>query len=321
MMSAKKLIATLPAHYAGLRLDKALAKLFTDYSRSFLQQCLLGGLILINDNAAQADDKVAGGERVSFILPPTEPTTLTGEALPLNIVFEDPYMIIVNKQAHIVVHPAAGHRSATLLNALLHHCPALAALPRCGIVHRLDKDTSGLLVVAKTRATHFNLVKQLQNKEIGRHYIALVRGSFVSGGKIDAPIGRHPVDRKRMTVVTNGGKAAVTHYRIAHQYATHTRLNITLETGRTHQIRVHLSHIHHPLFGDPLYGRPQHSIKGWQQSYNEQLKTFRRQALHANLLLLKHPHSGELCRYHAELPDDMRNLFALFDENEKHTSN
>ena len=319
-MSDKKLIATLPAHYAGLRLDKALSTLFTDYSRSFLQHCLAEDLIHVNGSPAQADDKVAGGEQITFVLPEATPTTPVGEALPLNIVYEDTHLIIVNKPADIVVHPGAGHQHGTLLNALLYHCPVLEALPRCGIVHRLDKDTSGLLAVAKTRVAHFNLVQQLQNKEMGRHYIALARGRFISGGKVDAPIARHPVDRKRMAVVASGGKTAITHYRIARLYTTHSRLDITLETGRTHQIRVHLSHIHHPLFGDRLYGGRYYPIKNWQQSQLDRLSTFNRQALHASRLILKHPHSGELCRYHAELPDDMQQLFALFDENEQTTA-
>ena len=193
-MSNKKLTATLPAHCAGLRLDKALCELFTGYSRSFLQHCLLTGLILVNEHTAQASDKVLGGEQISFELPALEPETAVAEALPLDLIFEDEHLMIVNKQAGVVVHPAAGHYSGTLLNALLHYCPALASLPRCGIVHRLDKDTSGLLAIAKTRPAHLELVKQLQNKEMGRHYIALARGQFISGGKIEAAIGRHPVE-------------------------------------------------------------------------------------------------------------------------------
>ena len=318
-MLNKKLTATLPACYAGLRLDKALCELFTGYSRSFLQHCLLTGLILVNEHTAQASDKVLGGEQITFELPATEAKMPAGEALPLDVIFEDEHLMIVNKQAGIVVHPAAGHHSGTLLNALLHHCPALASLPRCGIVHRLDKDTSGLLAIAKTRPAHWELVKQLQDKEMGRHYVALARGQFISGGKIEAAIGRHPVDRKRMAVVQTGGKAAVTHYRIAHKYASHTRLHITLETGRTHQIRVHLSNMHHPLFGDTLYGGSYRPIKGWQQQHLDKLRSFNRQALHASQLTLKHPYSGDLCRYQSELPDDMKQLFEVFDEHEKNT--
>ena len=320
-MSDKKLTATLPTHCTGSRLDKALSELFADYSRSFLQHCLINGLILVNGHTAKASDKVSGGEQISFELPAVAPEKPIGEALPLDIVFEDKHLIIVNKQASVVVHPAAGHQSGTLLNALLHHCPELEVLPRCGIVHRLDKDTSGLLAVAKTREAHWGLVKQLQNKEMGRHYIALARGQFISGGSIEASIGRHPVDRKRMAVVQTGGKAAITHYRIAHRYTSHTRLDITLETGRTHQIRVHLSHIHHPLFGDTLYGGAYRPIKGWQQQHLDKLRNFNRQALHASRLSLKHPHSGELCHYQSDLPDDMKNLFKLFDENEESTTN
>ncbi len=320
-MSDKKLTATLPTHCIGLRLDKALSKLFADYSRSFLQHCLIKGLILVNGHTAQASDKVLGGEQISFELPTVASEKPVGEALPLDIVFEDEHLIIVNKQAGVVVHPAAGHHSGTLLNALLHHCPELEALPRCGIVHRLDKDTSGLLAIAKTQEAHWGLVKQLQNKEMGRHYIALARGQFISGGSVDAAIGRHPVDRKRMAVVQTSGKTAITHYRIAYRYTSHTRLDITLETGRTHQIRVHLSHIHHPLFGDTLYGGTYRPIKGWQQQHLDKLRNFNRQALHASRLSLKHPHSGELCHYQSDLPDDMKNLFKLFDENEKSTTN
>ena len=320
-MSDKKLTATLPTHCIGSRLDKALSELFTDYSRSFLKHCLIKGSILVDGDTARASDKVLGGEQISFELPAPTAEKPLGEALPLDIVFEDEHLLVVNKQAGVVVHPAAGHHSGTLLNALLHRCPGLVALPRCGIVHRLDKDTSGLLAIAKTREAHWELVKQLQNKEMGRRYVALARGQFISGGSIAAAIGRHPVDRKRMAVVQTGGKAAITHYRIAHRYASHTRLDITLETGRTHQIRVHLSHIHHPLLGDTLYGGAYRPIKGWQQQHLNKLKDFNRQALHANQLSLKHPHCGEWCHYQSDLPDDMKNLFGLFDENEKSTTN
>ena len=320
-MSDKKLTAILPTHCTGSRLDKALSELFADYSRSFLQHCLIKGSILVNGQTAQASDKVLGGEQISFELPVVASGKLIGEALPLDLVFEDEHLIIVNKQVGVVVHPAAGHHSGTLLNALLHHCPELETLPRCGIVHRLDKDTSGLLAVAKTREAHWGLVKQLQNKEMGRYYIALARGQFISGGSIKASIGRHPLDRKRMAVVQTGGKTAITHYRIAHRYTSHTRLDITLETGRTHQIRVHLSHLHHPLFGDTLYGGTYRPIKGWQQESLDKLRNFNRQALHASRLSLKHPHSDELCHYQSDLPDDMKNLFKLFDENEKNTTN
>ena len=320
-MPDRKLTATLPAHHAGLRLDKALAEIFRDYSRSFLQHCLVEGLIRVNGHTAQTSDKVSGGEQISFKLPKVEPTIPTGEAFPLDTVFEDEHLIIVNKQANVVVHPAAGHHTGTLLNALLHYCPALATLARCGIVHRLDKDTSGLLAVAKTWQAHYALVKQLQNKEMGRHYIALARGQFISGGKIEAAIGRHPFNRKRMAVVQTGGKAAITHYQIARRYTSHTKLHITLETGRTHQIRTHLSHIHHPLFGDTLYGGHYQPIKGWQQHHLDKLRAFNRQALHAHRLILKHPHNGRTCCFRAELPDDMKQLFELFDEHEKNTHN
>lgn len=310
----------MPPHCTGLRLDKALCQLFTGYSRSFLQHCLLTGSIRVNENTAQASDKVLGGEQISFELPAAEPETAVAEALPLDLIFEDEHLMIIDKPAGIVVHPAAGHHSGTLLNGLLYYCPTLASLPRCGIVHRLDKDTSGLLAVAKTRPAHAGLVKQLENKEMGRHYIALARGQFISGGKIEATIGRHPVDRKRMAVVRSGGKIAITHYRIARRYSSHTRLNISLETGRTHQIRVHLSYIHHSLFGDTLYGGSYRPIKGWQQQHLDKLRDFGRQALHASRLSLKHPCSGDRCHYQSDLPDDMKQLFELFDENEKDTS-
>jgi len=313
-MADNKLTSVLPQHHAGLRLDKALAELFADYSRSFLQRCLNEGLIRINGHTAQASDKVCGGEEVCFEVPQFESATLKSEALPLDLIYEDEHFIVVNKHAGVVVHPAAGHRSGTLLNALLHHCAALEALPRCGIVHRLDKDTSGLLAVAKTHQAHFDLIKQLQNREMGRHYIALAWGQFISGGSIDAPIGRHPSDRLRRAVVHSGGKSAVTHFRIARKYPSHTRLHIALQSGRTHQIRVHLAHIHHPLFGDALYGGRYRPIKGWSQQHLQQLRHFNRQALHASHLHLKHPYSGEMCRYQAELPADMKALFALFDE-------
>lgn len=231
------------------------------------------------------------------------------QALPLEIVFEDEHLLVVNKPSGLVVHPAAGNPDGTLLNRLLHHAPELATLPRAGIVHRLDKDTTGLLVVAKTLPAHKGLVEQLQARSIKREYRALVVGVLVTGGTVEGAVGRHPVERTRMAVVS-GGKPAVTHYRVIERLPAHTFLKVELETGRTHQIRVHLAHIRHPLVGDPLYGGRPRLPKGGTEDQIRALQGFRRQALHAVRLRLTHPVSGQVLEWEAPIPEDFRGLLS-----------
>ena len=294
------LSAVIDEEYAGVRLDKALAGLFPAFSRTFLQGCIKRGRVLVNGAAAGVRDPVAGGERVILEIAGDDLAgsgdALAGEDLPLAVVHKDDALLVIDKPAGMVVHPGAGNRSGTLVNALVFRCPELKFLPRAGLVHRLDKGTSGLLVVAKTREAHKSLVEQMQAREVRREYLCLVHGEVISGGCINEPIGRHPRDRKRMAVVP-GGREAVTHYRVLGRLAGCTVLNVWLETGRTHQIRVHMAHIRHPIVGDPMYG-------GRQRGALE----FARQALHAQRLALTHPVTGEVLEWRSDLPSDLGDL-------------
>jgi 23S rRNA pseudouridine1911/1915/1917 synthase len=232
------------------------------------------------------------------------------QPIALDIVHEDDDLLIINKPAGLVVHPAAGHAEGTLLNALLHHCPTLDTVPRAGIVHRLDKDTTGLMAVAKNLTAQANLVAQLQARTVHREYEAVAIGVMTGGGTVDAPLGRHPRDRKRQAVLSNGGKLAVTHYRVMRRFRAHTHIVCLLETGRTHQIRVHMAHIHHPLLGDPVYGGRFRIPAGMDPALVTLLREFPRQALHARRLELEHPRSGEHLQWQAPLPADMQELLA-----------
>jgi 23S rRNA pseudouridine1911/1915/1917 synthase len=298
---------TIPESLRGQRLDVALAALVPDYSRSRLQQWIRAGQVTLDARVAQVREKVSGGERVRIDAAPEAATRSVAEPIDLDLVHADADLLVVNKPAGLVVHPAAGNPAGTLLNALLHYDAALAALPRAGIVHRLDKDTSGLLVVARNLAAHHALVRALQARTVKREYLAVVSGVLTAGGSIDAPVGRHPVDRKRMAV-TPSGKEAVTHYRVEERYRAHTLVRVRLETGRTHQIRVHLAHRHFPIVGDPVYGGRPRLPAGANAALNGQLAGFRRQALHATRLELQHPASGETVGWEADLPADMRQL-------------
>ena len=240
-----------------------------------------------------------------------------GEAIALDLVFEDDSVIVLNKPAGLVVHPAAGHQTGTLVNALLNHEPDLAQLPRAGIVHRLDKDTSGLMVVAKTLQAHGHLVAQLQERTVKREYAAVCIGAMTGGGSVDESIGRHPRDRKKMAVLSVGGKSALTHYRIAQRFAHHTHITVQLETGRTHQIRVHMAHLHYPLIGDPSYGGRPRIPKAAAQPLIDMLRQFPRQALHAQALGLIHPGSGEALHWEIPLPRDMQQLLAVLREHDR----
>lgn len=305
--------ATIPEAVHGKRLDQALAGLFPDYSRSRLQKWLKDGQITLNGQHARAREKVYGGEEVVIQAQLEEEGHWEAEAIPLNIVFEDEHILVINKPAGLVVHPAAGNSSGTMLNALLHHAPELAHVPRAGIVHRLDKDTTGLLVVAHTLPAQKYLVEQLQARAFLREYLAVVNGVLVSGGSVDAPIGRHPVQRKRMAVVESG-KEATTHYRIRERFRHHSLLSLRLETGRTHQIRVHMAHIQHPLIGDPVYGGRLKLPPRCSDRLAQTLRKFHRQALHATRLGLEHPVTGEQMEWEAPLPEDMQLLISALQE-------
>jgi len=304
---AERREAVLPEEAAGQRLDAALARLFPEYSRSQLTQWLKEGALMVDGGQPRPRTPVRGGEQVELVPPEQAVLEAQPEDIALDIVYEDAAVLVINKPAGLVVHPAAGHRAGTLLNALLHHAPELANLPRAGVVHRLDKDTTGLMVVARTPEAQTALVRQLQARSMHREYRALVQGRIISGATIDEPIGRHPVDRKRMAV-TGGGKPAVTHYRVAERFPAHTLLNVRLETGRTHQIRVHMAHIRHPIVGDSTYGGRPRPVRGMGEAAATALAAFRRQALHAGRLEFDHPASGEPCAFEAPLPEDFSAL-------------
>lgn len=302
--------ATVPPEAAGNRLDLALARIFPEFSRSRLQQWIKAGEVRVDGCVLKPRDKLVGGERIELAGVMETLGEVEPEAIELDIVFEDDSLLVLNKPAGRVVHPGAGNQAGTIQNALLHHAPALAAIPRAGLVHRLDKDTSGLMVIAKTLTAHKLLVEQLQARTVGREYLALVSGSFTAGGRVEAPIGRHPRDRTRMGV-SESGRPAVTHYRIAERFQAHTLLRVSLETGRTHQIRVHMAHIGRPLVGDPVYGGRLLLPKGSGDAAREALRGFRRQALHATRLTLTHPASGEEVSWEAPPPPDLAELLEV----------
>ena len=297
--------ATVPLGAAGRRFDQALAEMFPDYSRSRLSGWVKSGAVTLDGVVAPPRQLLHGGELVRLQVELAVEVTSTPEDIELDIVHEDEHLLVLNKPAGLVVHPGAGNPAGTLLNALLHHDPKLAELPRAGIVHRLDKDTSGLMVVAKTLPTYTALVDLLSRHEVERQYEAVVLGTMVAGGTVDEPIGRSMGDRLRQAVRDEeDGKRAVTHYRLRERFRAHSLLQCQLETGRTHQIRVHLAHIHHPLVGDPLYGGGLKLPKGATLELTTTLRGFRRQALHAEKLSFIHPISGEALSFSAERPGD-----------------
>ncbi|SCZ50309.1 23S rRNA pseudouridine1911/1915/1917 synthase [Thiohalomonas denitrificans] len=300
----------VPLESAGRRLDQVLAELFPEYSRSRLQQWVKEGRVRVDGKPMRPKDKLQGIEQIDLEPVVVPEQRWEAEAIPLDIRYEDEQLIVLNKPAGLVVHPAVGNRAGTLLNALLHHAPELASVPRAGIVHRLDKETSGLLVVARTLQAQTALVAQLQARSMTREYRAVVAGVMTGGGTVDAPIGRHAVDRKRMAVTPNG-KPAVTHYRVVERFRGHTDIRVRLETGRTHQIRVHMAHIRYPLVGDPVYGGRLKLPKGCSEDLRQVLRGFHRQALHAGRLGLEHPGSGLPMEWEAELPDDMCRLLEV----------
>jgi 23S rRNA pseudouridine1911/1915/1917 synthase len=312
--ATETLTALVPDTLAGRRFDAAIAELFPEYSRSRLSLWIKSGDALLDGQAVRGRDPVRGGEAVSLTVVLDVQTQAEPEDIPLDVLFEDEQVIVLNKPAGLVVHPGAGNPTGTLVNALLHLDPSLAAVPRAGIVHRLDKDTSGVMVVARTLPAHTALVAQLSARGVHRQYLAVVVGALVSGGTANAAIDRHPRDRIRMAARDEGGRDAVTHYRLRERFRAHTALECRLETGRTHQIRVHMAHLKHPIVGDPLYGGPLKLPKGATAELIEALRGFRRQALHAETLEFMHPITGEPVRCTAPVPADMLHLLKALRE-------
>ncbi|HEI8417252.1 TPA: 23S rRNA pseudouridine(1911/1915/1917) synthase RluD [Morganella morganii] len=306
-----QLTATINKSQLGQRLDQALAELFPDYSRSRIKEWILDDRVQVNGRLVnKPKEKMLGGEQISIDALIDEDMRFEPQNLPLNIVYEDDDILVINKPRDFVVHPGAGNPDGTVLNALLYHYPDIADVPRAGIVHRLDKDTTGLMVVAKTVPAQTRLVESLQLREITREYEAVANGRMTAGGKVEEPISRHPTKRTHMAV-NPMGKPAVTHYRVMEHFRAHTRLRLRLETGRTHQIRVHMAHINHPLVGDQLYGGRPRPLKGASDEFRDALREFDRQALHATMLRLYHPITGIQMEWHAPIPDDMVKLIEV----------
>lgn len=299
--------ATVLPGQSGQRIDQVAAEVFGDFSRARLQEWIKSGQLTVDGVPVRSKDKVRSGSVLALDAELESRDNWAAQELALDVVYEDASLLVINKPAGLVVHPGAGSPDGTLLNALLFRDPQLAAIPRAGIVHRLDKDTTGLLVVARTLQAHADLVRQLQERTVKREYEAVVCGLFTGGGKVDAPIGRHPRDRVKMAVVASG-KPAITHFRILQRFETYTHVRVQLETGRTHQIRVHMAHIGHPLLGDTLYGARLRLPKHADEELKIVLQDFRRQALHAAQLGLIHPVTGAYQELQVPLPEDMQVL-------------
>lgn len=303
-----QLEASTEAAHFGLRLDQVLADLFPEYSRSKLKTWIQDGNVAVNGEVITVPrHKMQMDELVTVQAEMDVQVTSEAQDIALNIVYEDEHILVINKPADLVVHPGAGNPSGTVLNALLNHCPEIDKVPRAGIVHRLDKDTTGLMVVAKTIPAQTHLVDQLQRREMSREYEAVALGTMVAGGIVDAPIGRHATKRTHMAV-REMGKPAVTHFRVIEKFRAYTHLRLKLETGRTHQIRVHMAHIKHPLLGDQFYGGRPRLPKGASEEFIAALRGFQRQALHAAQLSLFHPETEEWMTWKAPLPQDMQDL-------------
>jgi 23S rRNA pseudouridine1911/1915/1917 synthase len=308
MTQKVELSALVPASMEGDRLDQAAARLFPDYSRSRLQTWIKKGELQVDGEQRRTRDKVSEGMCLRIGVELEAEVSWIAQEISLDIVHEDESILVLNKPAGLVVHPGAGNPDGTLVNALLNYSPEMANLPRGGIVHRLDKETSGIMVVAKTLPAHHHLVNQLQERTVKREYCAVCVGAMTGGGTVNEPIGRHPKQRKRMAVRVLGGKTAITHYRLVSRFANHTRIVVNLETGRTHQIRVHMAHRKYPLIGDPVYGGRPRIPKGASEELITALRTFPRQALHAQSLGLIHPESGEEVRFECPISEDIIDL-------------
>lgn len=294
----------------GQRLDQAAVVVFGEHSRTRLQAWIASGALTLNGQQAEQREVVHHRDCLQLQVQLDFEPSVKAEPIALDVVYEDSALIVINKPAGLVVHPGAGNTRGTLVNALLHYAPELEALPRAGLVHRIDKETTGLLVIARTLTAHTQLVEALQQREISREYEAIVRGGLISGGTIDKPIDRDPRDRTRMAI-RQGGRESVTHYRVLEKYRSHTRLRVKLESGRTHQIRVHMASIKHPLLGDPVYGGRLAIPAGTSPAMEDMLRNFRRQALHARRLALTHPETGEQMDWQVPPPKDMQDLIAV----------
>ena len=305
---------TVPEECERLRFDRIAVQLFPDFSRARLQSWIKSGALRVDGKRCKPSDTLAPGMLLRLDVELEQHGDWQPEAIMLEIVHEDEAIIVVNKPAGLVVHPGAGQPSGTLANALLHHSDQLAAVPRAGIVHRLDKDTSGLLVIAKTLSAHQQLVQQLQQRSVKREYVAIVHGSPPAKGSVDAALGRHPVQRKKMAVKKSGGKPAVTHFKTLQRFSAVSHVGLKLETGRTHQIRVHMAFIGHALIGDPVYGAKLRGGLSIDPELRDLLANFPRQALHARRLGLVHPQSGEPCQWDAALPADFADLLSSLSE-------
>lgn len=302
--------ATVSPDCCGRRLDQVASELFSEFSRARLQTWIKAGQLRVDGQQQAPKQKLLGGEILSVDVHLEPEGDWQAENIPLDILHEDEHIIVLNKPTNFVVHPAAGNRSGTMLNALLYHCPQLESVPRAGIVHRLDKDTTGLMVVAKTLQAHTDLVAQLQARTVKREYEAVVTGVMTGGGLVDQPIGRHPVQRTKMAVISDG-KEARTHYSVLERFEGHSHVRLRLETGRTHQIRVHMAHIRFPIVGDDAYAGRFRIHKGVTPQLRDAVQNFGRQALHARELGLIHPATGEMVSWASELPDDMQSLLAV----------
>ncbi len=314
MAETIQLNAEVTEELDGMRLDQVAAQLFPDYSRARLQLWIKSGELMVNGEEHKPRDKLTTGDLLALQAEVEDIERWEAEDITLDVVYEDETILVVNKPAGLVVHPAAGHASGTMLNGLLAHDTNLGSVPRAGIVHRLDKDTSGLMVVAKTLQAQNHLVNQLQERTVSREYEAVAFGSMTGGGRVEADIGRHPKQRKKMAVVLLGGKEAITHYRLLKRFKHHSHIKCMLETGRTHQIRVHMAHIKHPLVGDPMYaGRPR-LPKAASEALIDGLRGFTRQALHARRLALIHPITEEEISWEVDLPADFKGLLELLEQ-------
>ena len=308
--------ARVPIQCHGMRLDQVAAELFPEYSRNRLATWIKEGRLTVDGRTVKPRDKATASAQLTLLVADEPVINWQPQNLPLEVIFEDEHILVVNKPAGVVVHPAAGHADGTLVNALLAHAPELGALPRGGIVHRLDKETSGIMFVARSSLAHKSLVAQLSERTVSRTYCAVCTGALTGGGKIDAPIDRHPTARTKMAVVADG-KPAVTHFRIAHRFKHYTQLQVNLETGRTHQIRVHMAHRKWPLIGDPVYGGRQRVPAGASDLLMSTLRSFPRQALHAQALEFEHPASGDWMEFETELPDDLVNLLEILNSEDR----
>jgi 23S rRNA pseudouridine1911/1915/1917 synthase len=308
--------ARIPIQSHGMRLDQVVAELFPDYSRNRLATWIKEGRLTVDGKTMKPRDKALASAHVVLEVADEPVIDWQPQTIPLDVIFEDEHILVVNKPAGMVVHPAAGHADGTLVNALLGYAPELETLPRGGIVHRLDKETSGIMFVARSALAHKSLVAQLSERTVSRTYCAVCTGALTGGGKVDAPIDRHPTARTKMAVVADG-KPAVTHYRIAHRFKHYTQLQVNLETGRTHQIRVHMAHRKWPLIGDPVYAGRQRIPAGASEALITALRNFPRQALHAQALEFEHPATGDWMEFETELPDDLVELLEVLDSEDR----